>query len=326
VVGPAHRAAVDRLTPEIRHIAGYHAGWWDADGNPRASTGKALRPAIVLASARAARPAAGNPRPAAAEVACAVAVELVHDFSLLHDDVMDGDTVRRHQAAAWTVFGVGRAVLAGDALLALALDVLAGATGPAAVAELTGALLELCAGQSDDLRFEERRIVSLAECMHMAEGKTGALFGAACALGALAAGAAGSRVTALREFGRHLGLAFQLADDRLGIWGDPAVTGKPARADLARRKKTLPVIAALESGTPVADVLARFYEPGRELTGMDVIAMAKTLESAGAGEWAQRQADIQVAAALGCLDRAGINTAATEGLRALALLAASRDL
>ncbi|RJL32892.1 polyprenyl synthetase family protein [Bailinhaonella thermotolerans] len=316
VVEPAHRAALGRLPEEVRHVAGYHAGWWDADGRPQDNTGKAVRPALVLACARA---IAGD-LPAAA-VPAAVAVELVHDFSLLHDDVMDGDPVRRHRPSAWAVFGVGRAVLAGDALVSLALDVLAGSA--AEVRVLTGALLRLCGGQSADLEFAERADVTLAECLAMEAGKTGALLGCACELGALAAGAERDRAAALSEFGEHLGLAYQLVDDLLGIWGDPRITGKPVYSDLTARKKSLPVVAALSSGTPAGEKLARVYAGSDR--PRDPERVASLVEAAGARSWARRQADRHLAAALECLGRARPDPRAAADLRAIAHLIIRRD-
>lgn len=178
--------------------------------------GKAIRPALALLSAEA----VGGP--AVAALRPAAAVELVHDFSLLHDDVMDGDRTRRHRPTAWTVFGVSPAILAGDALLTLAFDVLATGGHPV-TAEATRifstAVQELLDGQSADVAFEERRDVGPAECLSMAVGKTGALLGCACGLGALFGGGDPEQVEHLVAFGRDLGLAFQLVDDLLGIWG-----------------------------------------------------------------------------------------------------------
>lgn len=163
---------------------------------------------------------------------------------------------------AWSLFGTTQAILAGDALLAVAVDTLAHRFppgGPQAVRELSGALLALVAGQGADLIFETRADVGLDECLETAAGKTPSLLAAACALGALAARAEAERVDALRQFGRRLGLAFQLVDDLLGIWGDTAVTGKPVGSDLRSRKKSLPVVAALAGGTPAGDRLAALY-------------------------------------------------------------------
>ena len=202
LVVPVYRQAVDSLPAEMRQIAGYHAGWWDAEGQPVPHAGKAVRPTLTLACARA----AGICGEAAARAGAAV--ELVHDFSLLHDDVMDGDLTRRHRPTAWTVFGVGQAILVGDALLASAVRQLSGI--PVAIDVLTRALLDLCRGQSADLAFEQRGDVTLAECVTMAEDKTGALLGAACELGALAGGADPSAARRYGGFGRQLGVAFQL--------------------------------------------------------------------------------------------------------------------
>src|SRR6266567_1775887 len=217
LVTPALRAAIDSLPAAIRRIAGYHFGWWDADGRPaNADSGKALRPALVLLAAQA---VGGAPEPA---LPAAVAVELVHNFSLLHDDVMDGDTTRRHRPTAWSVFGIAGAILAGDALLTLAFDVVAATGHPetrAALKDLSVAVQELVAGQAADVAFERRTDVTVAECVAMAEGKTAALIGRACALGALFGNGTPERTTDLRRFGDRMGLAFQVADDLLGIWG-----------------------------------------------------------------------------------------------------------
>jgi geranylgeranyl diphosphate synthase, type I len=327
VVEPAHRAAVDDLPPEIRHVAGYHIGWWEADGRVTEAGGKAVRPAFVLACARAAGGGGDQAElpdrqaPVNAAVSAAVAVELVHDFSLLHDDVMDGDLTRRHRAAAWAVFGVGRAILVGDALLALAMDVLNG--DPACV--LSGALLELCRGQSADLAFEHRGDVTLTECLAMAERKTGALLGAACQLGALAGGADRRVAELYRTFGRELGVAFQLIDDVLGIWGDPALTGKPAGNDLAARKKSLPVVAALTSGGQAARQLARLYQREEALDEIAVTHAAELVEMAGGRAWALAEAERRIEAARAALAQARPEASAEADLHLLADLITRRD-
>ena len=248
LLDPALREAVGALAPPARLVSGYHLGWWDEHGCATGgAAGKALRPTLVMLAAEAAGGSAVDALPAA------VAVELVHNFSLLHDDVMDRDVMRRGRPTAWTVFGIGAAILAGDALLTVALELVATSgheRADEAVATLGAAVLSLIDGQCADLAFETRNEVGLQECLTMAAAKTGALLGCACALGGLLAGAPDEQVRRLRAFGARLGLAFQLVDDILGIWGDPAVTGKPASSDLSSRKKSLPVVAALSSGTP----------------------------------------------------------------------------
>jgi geranylgeranyl diphosphate synthase type I len=323
MIDPALRAAVDALPASMRGIAGYHFGWSNKHGRPaEADGGKAIRPMLVLLSAEA---AGGIP---ALAVPAAVAVELVHNFSLLHDDVMDGDVTRRHRPTAWSVFGLNAAILAGDALLTLAFDVLAASGHPAAqegMRMLSAAVLDLVDGQSADLAFEERADVGLPECLSMTEGKTGALLGCACALGALFGGSHPEQIEHLRSFGEHLGLAFQHVDDLLGIWGDPAVTGKPVYSDLHNRKKSLPVVAALTSGTPAGRELATLYHRGKPLSGTDLIHAAELVDIAGARTWSQAQADDLLAQALRQLRSAGLTARAAAELGALARLAIRRD-
>ena len=249
----------------MRRIAEYHLGWCDEPGNPAsAPAGKAIRPALALLSAEA---AGGT---TAAALPAAVAVELVHNHSLLHDDVIDGDRLRRHRPTAWAVFGIGPAILAGDAMLTLAFDVLGAGAGPRtseALRLLGDAERALVDGQMADLAFESRGDVELEECMTMAHAKTAALMGCSCALGVLSATPDERAIGHARAFGERLGLAFQLIDDILGIWGDPAVTGKPAHSDLATRKKSLPVVAALTSDTAAGRRLAALYDSGDPLSG-----------------------------------------------------------
>ncbi|WP_405085105.1 polyprenyl synthetase family protein [Microbispora sp. NBC_01389] len=332
LLDPALRRAVGTLPPSMRRVAGYHFGWWDARGRPAgggggpaggavggAAVGKALRPAFTLLAAEG----AGGEPPAA--LPAAVAVELVHNFSLIHDDVMDGDRVRRHRPTAWAVFGRAQAILAGDSLLALAFAVLATGTdgGPDGVPVLAGRVQSLLDGQSADLDFEERAEVGLEECVRMAEGKTAALFGCACALGASYGGATPSQSVLLEEFGERVGLAFQILDDLLGIWGDPAVTGKPVHSDLRNRKKSLPVVAALTSGTPAGAALAALYR--RPLAEPDLARTARLVEEAGGRAWSLARVDGLLAEALESLRAAGLTPEATAGLEALARLAADRD-
>ena len=250
---PQMRDAVARLTPSIRDVVSYHLGWTDADGNPTAvKGGKGIRAALATLSAEASWADASVGAPGG------VAVELVHNFSLLHDDLMDGDVERRHRPTAWSLWGPSVALLAGDALSTLATDVLLrnpNPAAPAATLALSEATAEMIAGQADDLAFEARRSVSVEECMGMSTAKTGALLGCAASIGAILAGAPLATVRALRDFGRHLGVAFQATDDLLGIWGDPATTGKPIGNDIRQRKKSMPIVAALAAGDDEAKEL-----------------------------------------------------------------------
>ncbi|MEA2302653.1 MAG: geranylgeranyl diphosphate synthase, type [Solirubrobacteraceae bacterium] len=320
---PALRVAVGTLPPGVRRVADYHFGWCDPEGNPASgASGKAIRPALALLTAVAGGGAWGPALPAA------VAVELVHNHSLLHDDVMDGDVVRRHRPTAWSVFGVGPAILAGDALLALAFDLLAtsGSQRSQEAVHMLGVTTQrLLAGQMADVAFEARDDVSLEECMTMARAKTGALMGCACAMGELLASGDRDRTEQVRAFGERLGVAFQLVDDILGIWGEPAVTGKAAKSDLSRRKKSLPVVAALGAEAPEAGELARLYRGADPLSVDQVNRARRLVERSGGRAWSDAEADRQRTRSLEHLDAAGLRGPAAAELHALAHLVTSRD-
>jgi geranylgeranyl diphosphate synthase type I len=315
--------AVAQLPSSMRRIAGYHFGWWDSAGTPTdGSAGKAVRPALALMSAQA----VGGDTEAA--IPAAVAVELVHNFSLLHDDVMDHDQLRRHRATAWTVFGVADAILAGDALLALAAQFLAesaSASSGGGVQMLSRCVAELCHGQSLDVSFEQRDRIEMDECLAMAAAKTGALLGCACSLGALAGGATATQVRLLGDFGRRLGLALQLVDDLLGIWGDQLVTGKQVYSDLMSRKKSLVVTAAMNSGTEPGQMLAELYQRPQPFEPGELPHIARLIENAGGREWADRQTAREITAAAESLAAANCEPEGAAALLEIAELLATRD-
>jgi geranylgeranyl diphosphate synthase type I len=286
VVHPALVSAVERLHPATRPIAAYACGVslpGDAAAPAGAGGGKGIRQALAVLAGEAVGGKAESAAPAA------VAVELIHAFSLVHDDIMDHDEWRRHRPTVWKEFGTGQAVLTGDALLALALDVASAASARhcrQAVGVLSAALSGLMRGQAADLHFEDRPwqgpdAVMPAEYRSMAVNKTGALFGCAAALGALLAGGERTSVAAFGAAGRRLGLAFQAVDDLLGIWGDPARTGKPVGNDLRRRKKTLPVVAVLARQDAAARKLAALLEGERELSEEQVLLATGLIEESG---------------------------------------------
>ncbi|GAA2811955.1 polyprenyl synthetase family protein [Nonomuraea dietziae] len=310
---PAMRATVADLHPWTERMAAFTLGWSDIDGTPvEADTGKGLRPALAMLCAEAAGGSFESALPGA------VAVELVHVFSLVHDDIIDSDERRRHRPAVWKAYGVGPAVLAGDALLALAVR--SAASGPhaaAAASLLSSALVELVHGQTLDMAFEERpwtgpEAVTVAEYTSMAADKTGSLIGCAAALGVTFAGAPAGLATRMYGMGRDLGLAFQMVDDVLGIWGDPARTGKPVFGDLRRRKKTLPVLAALapsgprssgSAGTSASRELALLLSSGAE--DEDAVRLAADLiEKEGGRDRALSMAADHASRALDTLDAA----------------------
>ncbi|HVL99632.1 MAG TPA: polyprenyl synthetase family protein [Egibacteraceae bacterium] len=323
LVDPALLAAIGTLCPKSRLLCGYHFGWSDAQGRetgaPRA--GKALRPALVFLSARAAR---ARPEDA---LAGAMAVELVHNWSILHDDVIDRDGRRRHQPTAWTVFGEGPAILAGDALLTLAWQVLTECPSPhrtEALSRLTQAVRDLIRGQQADLSFEHRLDVSVAECMDMAAAKTAALMSCSSAIGAHLAGAPTGLVEGLASYGRHLGLAFQAVDDLLGTWGEPAVTGKPIGNDLRQRKKTLPVVFTLCGDDPWRAQLRQILSQER-LGDRDVAKATDLLERSGARQWTAELVEHEIHLALRSLDSQPVAVAVRAELEDLARFVVSRE-
>ncbi|WP_336205445.1 polyprenyl synthetase family protein [Nonomuraea sp. LPB2021202275-12-8] len=295
---PAMREAVSGLHPWAARMAAFTMGWTDIDGRPfDGNGGKHLRPAIAMLAAEAVG--------AAPESALdgAVAVELVHAFSLVHDDIMDLDEERRHRLALWKAYGVGPALLAGDALLALAISRLAGTGVP--MAYLSRALVELVQGQTGDMAFESRPwsgpdAVTVQEYEEMAAGKTGSLLAVAAAVG-VALGGAPELAERAWEMGCEFGVAFQIYDDVLGIWGDPAITGKPIHGDLRRGKKTLPILAALSAGGPAARELTAVLHAD-PMSEEDVRLAARLVERAGGRQAALDLAARRAASAMRTMD------------------------
>ncbi|MFI7244041.1 polyprenyl synthetase family protein [Streptomyces qinglanensis] len=323
-ITPALRAAVDRLDHRSRHQAAYHFGWITAGGAPtRADAGKAVRPALALLSAEAVGASPETALPGA------VAVELVHNFSLVHDDLMDGDEERRHKRTVWKLWGSSSAILTGDALLTLAQEVLLDAGTPAAASAarlLARTTRHLIRGQVQDLSFERRPYVTVDECLDMAADKTGALLSASSAIGAVLAGAPAATVDALARYGDEMGRAFQLTDDVLGIWGDPAVTGKPVHSDLRARKKSLPVSHALQQGgthgVELATWLSAPGEPGEE----ELRRAAELIDGAGGRDWALAEAARRMKLAEDALLGVDLEAGARGELLALGRFVVDRDV
>ena len=307
--------------PLWRPVA-YHFGWVDVAGATVVGHGgKGVRAALAILSAES----AGSPP--SVGVPGAVAVELIHNFSLVHDDVIDNDTERRHRPTVWALYGVPEALIAGDAMHTLAFQVLmAEPTGERfqATAELAEATAAMISGQRADMAFDERLDVSVAECSRMEGDKTGALLAYSAAVGAVLAGADANLVESLRRYGMELGLAFQAVDDLLGIWGDPAVTGKPAGNDLRERKKSLPVAVAMASDSTAREELAAVFDTA-ELTESDVARAADLVEAAGGREATAELATSHMAAALGALGESGAESVAAAELEELAAFIVERE-
>ncbi len=270
----------------------YHLGWVDQYGEATAhplSQGKSLRPTLCMFVCEA---LGGDPQRA---IPAAAALELIHNFSLIHDDIQDQDVERRHQATVWSLWGAPKALLAGDAMQALGdlamlrsnlLNVSPGVT--LKVSEiLTEGYLEMIEGQCLDLGFESRTDISTDDYLQMIALKTGALIRSSLEIGALLATEDHETTQAFASFGNYLGRTFQIRDDYLGIWGDENTTGKSTDNDIRRRKKSFPVVFALEraSGGPRDDLL-RIYQQER-LSDSDVERVMTILGEVGAPEFSQ---------------------------------------
>lgn len=319
---PALKRAIATLQPELADMANYHFGWSDENGHQLPNGGgKGVRPALAVLSAEAVS------APGSQATAGAVAVELVHNFSLLHDDIIDNDRHRRHRLTVWALYGQGEAIILGDALHSLAFEVLLDekVTGAAHAATLLAqATSAMIAGQICDMSFNQRLDVTPRECLDMEANKTGALLGYAACVGAVLAGA-DSRITAgLQKYGQQLGLAFQAADDLLGIWGDPEVTGKPAGNDLRERKKSMPVAYALAQGTPESEQLAQLL--GQDsLDDAQVQLAAELVDQAGGRSWARQTASDCLQESLGSLQPLDLQADAEAELVGLANFVVNRD-
>ncbi len=310
VVGRAHHDHDDGLYAMLA----YHMGWEGEGAGPKAR-GKRVRPLLLLLSTAA---AGGNWRRA---VPAAAAVELLHNFSLIHDDIEDNGELRRGRPTVWTQWGLPLALNGGDALFTLAHLAMLELHPPVdaettllAVRILQQTALHLTQGQHLDISYETRDNVSIEAYWEMVEGKTAALLAACTEMGALLGGAQEAERRAYREFGRMLGLAFQAWDDYLGIWGDAALTGKSTTGDLMEHKKTLPVLYGLQQNGD----FAHLWHKGLPQAPADVPSMADALEADGARAYTQAVAASLTEQALNALEKATPQGAAGDALRELA--------
>ncbi len=305
-------AAFERRLPErigehhscvlLREAIDYHFGFGEFGPARR---GKRLRPQLLFRFAF--QLGADLER----MLDAAVAIEILHNYSLVHDDIEDRDELRHGRPTLWARYGIAQAINAGDAMCAISFLSLArsekelgAARALDAVRVLHEAHREMCNGQALDLAFESRPAVAFDEYLEMIAGKTSALFGAASALGAICAEADATTIERARTFGREYGMAFQIRDDILGIWGDEAVTGKRVAGDLARRKWSFPIVWALSRPeSPARSTVATMYASGRSLDRDEVEAVRNALDELAARPACERA----IAQRLDILQRFGDN-------------------
>lgn len=316
-------ARLDQPRTKLFHeMLTYHMGW-TGDGVGSLATGKRIRPFLTLlvcVSSFDGNWNKGNGDNWLHAISAAAAIELIHNFSLVHDDIQDNSGLRRGRPTVWVKWGAPMAINVGDALFVIAnqaiLD-LAKYYPAEIVVKAAGILnencLDLTRGQFLDMSYEERKDLNLNDYWPMIGGKTSALLSACTHIGALLGYANDTRLEAYRLFGYHLGLAFQVQDDILGIWGDETLTGKSAASDLVEGKNSLPVLFALEKN-------GRFAERWRQgpIEVNEITKISALLEDEGAREYAEKMAEAQTQKALEYLKQADPGGEAGEAMLGLA--------
>jgi len=263
---------------------------YDAAGHLIVNGGKRLRPYMVIRSCQILKGKVSNAMPAAS------AVEMVHNFSLVHDDIMDNDEMRHGVPTVHKKFGMPIAILAGDVLFSKAFQIITDSKlSPIAttqlVSRLAKACVDICEGQLLDVKMaEERRIPSQAEYITMIGKKTAALFDVSCAMGAICATNKVKDISNLSSFGRNLGIAFQITDDLIGVMGDPKITKKPVGNDLREGKKSLPILMAIKSakGNDKKIILKAFGNS--KISRKDLNRAVDVIRSLGIEESVRKQA------------------------------------
>jgi geranylgeranyl diphosphate synthase type I len=302
---PRTRPFYDMLT--------YHMGWTGEGAGPEA-TGKRVRPLMLLLTVASCLTKWLRAAPAAA------AVELVHNFSLVHDDIQDNSDKRRGRPTTWKIWGAPMAINVGDSLFVLSNQAMMDLAGhfPAeavlkAATVLHNTCLDLTRGQFLDMSYEERNDLDVEDYWPMIAGKTASLLSACCHIGSILGGVDESKQDAYRSFGHAVGLAFQVQDDILGIWGDEAITGKSTASDLLEGKKSLPVLHGLNQGGKFAER----WDKG-PIQPDEVEEMAQILANEGSYEYTHDMSRQMTTLALNSLREADPQGKAGEALMELA--------
>ncbi len=306
-------SSADHGADVLHEMITYQLGWTGENAGPKAE-GKQIRPLMCLLAAEAGGGEWKNALPAAA------AVELIHNFSLIHDDIEDQGEMRRGRPTIWKIWGEAQAINTGDAMFALAnlaLVELERTISPE-VALQAGKLfhatcLRLTQGQHLDIDFESRAEVELEDYWQMVGGKTAALLAFSLEAGSICANVAPDIQKNYRDFGHYLGLAFQVQDDILGIWGDEESIGKSSTGDLVVRKKTLPILFGLGQKKAFFDA----WKAG-PISPESALALGQILAAEGGRAYAQSTADRLTDLALESLENARPGGTAGQILKELA--------
>lgn len=319
--------AIGKASSPLYNMMRYHMGWVDELGQPRTGAGKRLRPFFCL---HACRSVGGDWRQA---LPVAAALELVHNFSLIHDDIQDASAERRGRPTVWRMWGLPQAINVGDGMHALALSSLlrleeAGVEHRKIVhaARLLGeASLMLCEGQYLDINYENRLDVNVDGYLEMINGKTAALFRCSLEIGALIGNDDSTLLAHMRGFGDAVGMVFQVHDDVISIWGNEKTTGKPTTTDIEMKKKTLPVVYALANANGRDGESLREIYTKKTLGPADVEEVLRVLDVVDARSYAQSMADEYHRRALSALEAVDIPQQAKDELKATAAFLLERE-
>lgn len=265
-------------------------------------------------------------------IPAAAAIELMHNFSLIHDDIEDAGYERHHRPTVWRLWGESQAINAGDAMFTLAYLALLRLRRKGIADEkianctqiLSLACLELCEGQYLDVEYENRLDITVKDYLHMAAKKTGALFAISTSLGSYLGNEDGELVDCFRLFGRELGMVFQIHDDILGIWGIEDSVGKSA-GDICRKKKTLPVAYGLQTSKGAARKSLRKLYSQKSIEGKDIEEVAEILANVGARDYAENVAERYYRKALAHLEATGLGIHILAPLKETASFLLKRD-
>ena len=321
------KKVIDSCPSVLRNILRYHMGWQDEHGHSCSrESGKFIRSTLCLLSCQAVGGDMSQVLPAAA------AVELIHNFSLIHDDIEDASDERHHRPTVWKLWGQSQAINAGDAMFTLAYVALpklkergiADEKVASSIKMLSLACLELCEGQCLDVEYEDRLDTTTEDYLDMADKKTASLFAVSTALGAYLGNEDGKLVDSFHLFGKELGIAYQIYDDILGIWGTGENIGKSV-SDISQRKKTLPVVYGLQNSEgEERKRLEKLYSQ-KSIEGEDITEVTKILDHLGARDYAKNLAEQYYHKALAHLEAARLDTSRQAPLKETACFLLKRD-